>query len=117
MAKCTKCGGWIFEGTNHRCESWFRVYIKDEFDSFTSKRSVVFDPDSDPLEFTEIAGLDHQDAAEKWADLIDQERLYCDRSSFEDILVFEIGTGKIRTFRVRGELVPRYYARPLEDPK
>lgn len=115
MAKCTKCGEWIFEGMNHRCLSWYRVYVKDEFDSFAAKRT--FDPDSDPLEYVEVSALDHQDAAERWAALIDQEWLYCDKSCFEDVMVFEVGTGKMMNFRVRGEVIPRYWARPLEDPK
>lgn len=105
MAKCNTCDEWIFDGLNHRCERWFKVYIKDQY---ARNRKA---------ECVELAASDHQDAAEKWAALVDRERLYCDRSSYEDVTVVALSDQSSIHFRVRGEVVPTYYARPLEDQK
>lgn len=104
MASCDTCGEWVFQGLNHRCENWYRVFVKEQYDR-----------DGEKAESSEIAAHDHQDAAEKWASLCDRERLYCDRSSSEDVVVIDVDNGSIKRFRVRGEVVPQYYARPLED--
>ena len=91
---CRVCNGYLYE--NHRCPLKYRVWNPEN---------------GDEEDGALLYAQDHEEAAEKWAELEDQYGDYCIVGGSEVTVKVRLGGEQdIQEFCVTGESVPMYHA-------
>jgi hypothetical protein len=103
MATCQRCNEFSFGEGNHRCPPEWIAWNRDCHGD-------------DPAEGDRVFAHDAEAAAEKWAEIYDQDDYPLMSGGDAEVVITPAnGEGEPKRFTVYGESSPTYYAREITD--